>query len=215
MQMENQRIKIAIVDDHALFRKGLMSIVREIEEVEVLFEADNGKMMTEMIVKGKVPDVILMDIKMPVMDGYLSTQWLKEHYPGIRVLALSMYEDDRAVMQMIKSGAGGYILKSSKPNELLEAVKGIHSKGVFINEKVSGKLYRNALNSVDPVLTVNELLFLKLCCSEMTYKEIAEELCISPRTIDNYRDSLFEKLEIKSRTGLVLYAIKQGIFELS
>jgi len=125
-----------------------------------------------------------------------------------------MFEDDNAVIRMIKSGAGGYILKESKPRELLEAIKTIFSKGVFINEMVSGKLLRSVSNLEEkPGLTKKELEFLKLCCSELTYKEIADQLFVSPRTVDNYRESLFQKLELKSRTGLVLYAIQNEIFK--
>lgn len=209
-----EKLQVAIVDDHALFRKGLVFLIQELKQIEVVFEAENGEVMKYMIAKGLVPDVVLMDIKMPVLDGYGASKWLKENHPEIKILALSMYEDERAVIGMIRSGAGGYLLKSSGPRELLSAVRIINEKGVFINEKMSGKLYRHATLDQGPILSKNELAFLKLCCSEMTYKEIADQLCVSPRTIDNYRDSLFDKLELRSRTGLVLYAIKNEIFKL-
>ncbi|WP_448702623.1 response regulator [Mucilaginibacter sp. AW1-3] len=212
---ETEQIKIAIVDDHALFRSGVAALMGEFTELKIVFEASNGQQMQQLLPKAELPQVILMDINMPVMDGYETTIWLKEHYPKILVLALSMYEDDKAVIKMIKSGASGYVLKQSKPRELLEAIQSIVKKGVFINEIVSGKLIRSMSSNIDDLkLTTRELEFLKLCCSEMSYKEIADLMFVSPRTVDNYRESLFQKLNLKTRSGLVLYAIKNEIFKL-
>jgi len=213
-KMENNKIHIAIVDDHTLFRNGVAALMAEFEELEVVFEAENGQQLQQALAKHAKPDVILMDINMPVMDGYASAKWLKQNYPTIRVLALSMFEDDKAVIQMIKCGAGGYVLKESRPRELLEAIKAIHEKGVYINEMVSGKLLRSVADKEDlPDISKKELEFLKLCCSELTYKEIADQMFVSPRTVDNYREALFLKLNLKSRSGLVLYAIQNGIFK--
>ncbi|HZY37813.1 MAG TPA: response regulator transcription factor [Mucilaginibacter sp.] len=212
--MENNKIHIAIVDDHTLFRNGVAALMAEFDELEVVFEAENGQQMQQVLAKYAQPDVILMDINMPVMDGYASAKWLKQNYPKVRILALSMFEDDKAVIQMIKCGAGGYVLKESRPRELLEAIKAIHEKGVYINEMVSGKLLRSVADKEDlPDISKKELEFLKLCCSELTYKEIADQMFVSPRTVDNYREALFLKLNLKSRSGLVLYAIQNGIFK--
>jgi DNA-binding NarL/FixJ family response regulator len=212
--MQAEQILIAIVDDHTLFRNGVNALMSEFDELKVVFEADNGKQMQQMLLKHPLPKVILMDINMPVMDGYAATAWLKINYPGIKVLALSMFEDDKAVINMIRSGASGYILKESKPKELLEAIKTLAAKGTYINELVSGKLLRSvAGGSQDAELTAKEAEFLKLSCSELTYKEIADKMNVSPRTIDNYRESLFQKLNLKSRTGLVLYAVQNEIFK--
>ena len=212
--MENNKIHIAIVDDHTLFRNGVAALMAEFDELEMVFEAENGQQLQQALAKHGKPDVILMDINMPVMDGYASTKWVKQNYPKIRVLALSMFEDDKAVIQMIKCGAGGYVLKESRPRELLEAIKAIHEKGVYINEMVSGKLLRSVADKEDlPDISKKELEFLKLCCSELTYKEIADQMFVSPRTVDNYREALFLKLNLKSRSGLVLYAIQNGIFK--
>ena len=124
--MDDKKINIAIVDDHALFRSGVASLMAEFDELEVVFEAENGQQLQQAIVKHTPPDVILMDINMPVMDGYASAKWVKQNYPKVRVLALSMFEEDKAVIQMIRCGAGGYVLKESRPRELLEAIKAIH-----------------------------------------------------------------------------------------
>ena len=211
--METNKILIAIVDDHTLFRNGVAALMNEFDELAISFQAENGEQMQQLIKKHPLPEVILMDINMPVMDGYATTAWLKVNYPQIKVLALSMFEDDNAVIRMIRSGAGGYILKESKPRELLEAIKILHEKGVFINELVSGKLIRSISSKENEIiLSKKELEFLKLSCSELTYKEIADKMFVSPRTVDNYRESLFEKLGLKSRTGLVLYAIQNDIF---
>ncbi|ASU35962.1 response regulator transcription factor [Mucilaginibacter xinganensis] len=211
--MQTDRILIAIVDDHTLFRDGVASLMREFKELQVVFEAENGEQMQQMLTKHPLPQVILMDINMPVMDGYDATKWLREHYPQIRVLALSMFEEDKAVIRMIRSGAGGYVLKESKPRELLEAIKAINEKGVFVNEMVSGKLLRRVVGDSTPDFSRKEFEFLRLCCSELTYKEIAEQMFVSPRTVDNYREALFLKLNVKTRTGLVLYAIQNEIFK--
>lgn len=211
--MEPEKISIAIVDDHTLFRKGVTALMNEFDELEIVFEANNGQHLQQLIANNPLPNVVLMDINMPVMDGYETTAWLKVRYPSIKVLALSMFEDDEAVIKMIKYGACGYVLKESKPREVLEAIKAIYTKGFYINELVSGKLIRSVANTESkPQLTKNELEFLKLCCSELTYKEIADKMFISPRTVDNYRESLFQKLNLKSRTGLVLYAIQHEVF---
>ena len=213
--MEKEPILIAIVDDHTLFRNGVAGLMSEFDELKVVFEADNGLQMQQQLLKHPKPDVLLMDINMPEMDGYAATAWLKQNHPDIKVLALSMFEEDEAVIKMIRNGACGYLLKESKPREVLEAIKTIYAKGVYINEMVSGKLIRSVANKdTGLALSKKEKEFLNLCCSELTYKEIAEKMFVSPRTVDNYRESLFEKLNLKSRTGLVLYAIQNGFFTL-
>jgi len=212
--METEKIHIAIVDDHTLFRNGVAALMSEFDELKVVFEAENGEQMQQALRKHTPPDVVLMDINMPVMDGYESTIWLKKNYPKIRVLALSMFEDDMAVIKMIKCGASGYLLKESRPRELLEAIQSIHTKGIYINDMVSGKLIRSVADAEDEAdLSKKEEEFLKYCCSELTYKEIADKMCVSPRTVDNYREALFLKLNLKSRTGLVMYAIQNQVFK--
>lgn len=211
--METDKIRIAIVDDHTLFRNGVASLMGEFDELQVVFEAENGNQLQEALARRGLPDVVLMDINMPVMDGYEATAWLKKNHPQVRVLALSMFEDDQAVIKMIRCGACGYVLKESKPRDLLEAIMTIHTKGVYINEMVSGKLIRSVTDDEDAEITKKELDFLKYCCSELTYKEIADKMNVSPRTVDNYREALFLKLNLKSRTGLVLYAIQNQVFK--
>jgi DNA-binding NarL/FixJ family response regulator len=156
-----------------------------------------------------------MDISMPVMDGVQTTEWLKKNLPGIRVLALSMMDDDTSVIRMIRAGARGYVLKDVEPRELRKAIRDIAEKGYYYSELVSGKVIQSLQGNEETKpaeqiarLTDREMEFLKLCCSELSYKQIANTMHVSPRTVDGYRDSLFEKLEAKSRVGLVLYAVK-------
>ncbi|TKC12354.1 response regulator transcription factor [Pedobacter polaris] len=213
--MENEKIDIAIVDDHTLFRSGLASLLSEFKEISVIFEAKNGVDLQEKIKNEANVQVILMDINMPIMDGYDTTKWIKANYPRVHILALSMFEDEKAIIGMLKAGAGGYMLKESKPSELLTAVKTIVEKGFYINDLVSGRLLISLKNE-NPKATFSEkeLIFLQFCSTELTYKEIASEMNISPRTVDNYRESLFAKLNIKSRTGLVVYGIKHNLITI-
>ena len=213
------KTKIALTDDHVLLRNGLASLLEDLD-YEVLFEADNGQDLIRKLNPGDLPDVVLMDINMPQMDGYETTRWLKLNHRGVRVLALSMYDDENAIIRMLKSGARGYILKDSDPAELKAALQALVAKGFYHSELVTGKLIHTINHmddtdhsSVKDVLGLNdrEIEFLKLVCTELTYKEIAEKMFLSPRTIDGYRDALFEKLGLKSRVGLVLFTIRNGI----
>ena len=211
---------IALADDHTLLRNGLASLVTSLGHT-VLFEADNGQQLTEKI-KDCEPELVLMDINMPEMDGFETTHWLKQNHPEVKVLALSMYDNETSIIRMLKCGAKGYILKDSEPAELKEAINTIITKGFYYSDLVSGKLMYainkmeddgDSLKSLLP-LSDRETDFLKYACTEMTYKEIADKMFVSPRTIDGYRDALFEKLQVKTRVGLVMYAIKNGVVNL-
>ncbi|MES2374872.1 MAG: response regulator transcription factor [Bacteroidota bacterium] len=211
-------IQIAIVDDHALFRRGIANLLSEFAEIEVVFEASNGKELQTKLPANASVSVLLMDINMPIMDGYHATTWVKEHYPLVNILALSMFDEDLAVIRMLKAGAGGYVLKESQPTELYRAISEIHTKGIYLNEMVSGKMLRS-FQTLDPQteqskLTTREIEFLKLCVSELTYKEIAAKMNVAPRSVENYRENVFEKLAVKSRVGLVLYALKNDLASL-
>lgn len=212
---------IVLVDDHSLLRMGLASMV-ESQGYTVLFEADNGKEFLEKLDKNNLPHIVLMDINMPEMDGFETTQWLKQNHPEVQVLALSMYDNETSIIRMLKCGAKGYILKDSEPAELKMAIEDILTKGFYYSDLVSGKLI-HAINKLDDEtdnlknlvpLNDRETTFLKYTCTELTYKEIADKMFVSPRTIDGYRDALFEKLKLKTRVGLVMYAIKNGIVNI-
>ena len=209
---------IVLTDDHVLLRNGLAELVKSQGHI-VLFEADNGKDFISKLNANTLPDIVLLDINMPEMDGYETAQWIKTNHPDIKVLALSMYDNETSIIRMLKCGARGYILKDSEPAELKAAIRDLMEKGFYYSELVSGKLM-HAINKMDDdgdglkslvPLSDREADFLKYTCTELTYKEIADKMFVSPRTIDGYRDALFEKLKVKTRVGLVMYAIKNGI----
>jgi two-component system, NarL family, invasion response regulator UvrY len=209
---------IVLTDDHVLLRNGLAALVKNLGH-QVLFEANNGKDLIDKLQPGNIPDIVLLDINMPEMDGYKTANWLKKKHPAIKVLALSMYDNESAIIRMLKSGAKGYILKDSDPEELRAAIESLMIKGFHYSDRVSGKLI-TALNNMEHqendlktlvLLNEKETDFLKHTCADLTYKEIADKMFLSPRTIDGYRDTLFEKLNVKTRVGLVMYAIKNGI----
>lgn len=213
--------KVVLVDDHGLLRNGLAGLVKDLGYA-VLFEADNGKDFLNKLKPEELPDIVLLDINMPQMDGYETAAWIKSYHPDIRILALSMYDDENSIIRMLKNGAGGYILKDAEPGELKAAMESVLSKGFYYSEMVTGRLIHSIHSSQDENSTTKavsglnerEVEFLKLAATEMTYKEIAEQMHLSPRTIDGYRDDLFEKLNIKSRVGLVLFSIKNGIVRI-
>lgn len=217
----SKSVVVGLVDDHVLLRKGLASLLIE-NGYPVVIQADNGKHFIEKLSAGEIPDIVLLDINMPVMDGYVTASWLKENHPQMKILALSMYDDEHSIIRMLRHGAGGYILKDCEPTELKTAIEAITQKGYYHNELVSSKLIHTMQNANGnssahngyPELNTKEIRFLQLICSEMTYKEISAVMKLSPRTIDGYRDALFEKLGIKSRVGLVLFAIKNHLINV-
>ena len=146
------------------------------------------------------------------MNGIELTKWLKQNYPTFTILAISMMADEANIIKIIKAGAAGYLLKDSHPNTLIEAISSAITNGFFSND-IATKALVNAIKEDELKLTEKESHFLKLACSEMTYKEIADKMCLSPKTIDGYRESLFQKLEVKNRIGLVLYGIKHKLVE--
>ena len=213
---------VALIDDHVLLRNGLANLIETLGDYKVLFQADNGKQFVETVQNGVVPNIVLIDINMPIMDGYETAIWIRENKLKIIILALSMYDDENSIIKMFKAGAKGYILKDCDPSELKAALEALVTKGFYYNEMITGKLI-HTINTLDEKeiqskmlakLNDREITFLKLVCSEYTYKEIAEKMFVGSRTVDGYRDALFEKLEVKSRVGLVMFAIKNGVISL-
>ena len=213
---------VALIDDHVLLRNGLANLIESFGDYKVLFQADNGQQFIDTLRKGVVPDIALIDINMPIMDGHETAIWIRKNHYNINVLALSMYDDENSIIKMFKAGAKGYILKDCDPSELKIALQALVTKGFYYSEMITGKLI-HTINTSDEremlakkIIKLNEreITFLKLACTEYTYKEIADKMFVSSRTVDGYRDSLFEKLNVKSRVGLVMYAIKNGIITL-
>lgn len=218
----NAIASIALVDDHVLLRKGLGEIIRGFESYSIAFEANNGQDFINKLNPKELPDIVLLDINMPEMDGYQTAMWIKNNYPEIKVLVLSLYDSETAIVRMFRAGARGFIVKDCEPAELKTAISQIVAKGFYYSEMVTGSLI-HSINKLDEnkdhvkemvSLNEREIEFLKYVCTELTYKEIADKMCLSPRTIDGYRDTLFQKLGVKTRVGLVLYAIKTGIVTL-
>ncbi len=209
--------KIVIIDDHYLFTKALEDMVNNFEGYEVLFCAENGKDFIDKLSKVKQnPKVVLLDLNMPIMNGFETLAWIKNNQPDLKVLILSMNDEESNIIKAVREGSNGYLLKNTTPGDLKLALDNLLSKGFYHNDLVSSAL----LNSVNAKpqkpheeLKDQEIRFLKLACTEMTYKEIADEMCLSPKTIDGYRQALFDKLNIKSRVGLVLFAMHQKIVD--
>lgn len=217
-----EKANVVLVDDHNLLRNGLANLIESFGEYKILFEAENGNDFINKLSLYPSPHAVLMDINMPGMDGYEACLWLKNNRPEIKVLALSMYDNESSVIRMFKAGAKGYILKDCDPVDLKTALCSLVTKGFYYSEMVTGKLIRT-INSMDGAegdiknvvqLNDREISFLKFVCSEFTYKEIAEKMFLSPRTIDGYRDDLFQKLNVKTRVGLVMYAIRNTIVNI-
>lgn len=207
---------IGIVDDHVLFAQSLQGLINSFEGFDVLFMAKNGNdLINKLDVAGKDPDIILLDINMPVMNGFETIAWLNKHKPDIDVLALSMDDDENTIIQMLRLGSKGYLIKDIHPETLKMALNEVIEKGHYYSDHVTQALLDSVNNKGKDTDADNfssrELEFMKLACSDKTYKEIADVMCLSPKTIDNYRDTLFKKLEVRSRIGLVLYALKNKI----
>lgn len=211
---------IVIVDDHILIAKALGSIMSNFADFQVLYECENGKELQEKFAtKENIPSIVLLDVSMPVMNGFETSKWLRETHPNVLVLALSMQDDEQSLIKMIKNGARGYLLKNVSPSELETALKTIINNGYYYPEWASSIVFANMMNdspnqnttTVTLDLSDREKEFLKLCITDMSYKEISEKMFCSPRTIESYRNSLCEKLNIKTRVGLAVYAIKSGL----
>jgi DNA-binding NarL/FixJ family response regulator len=210
--------KVIIVDDHALMAKGITSLIHGLKNYEVTYDVRNGKeLMTVLQAKNNLPDIILLDINMPVMNGFETMEWLKANHPDIPVLALTINDDENSVIRMLRLGVKGYLIKDTDSDELVLALDTIMKRGYYTNELMNTAL-RHSLNETSKTevpfqLKERELEFLQLACSELTYQQIADKMFLSPKTVDHYREALFEKMNVKSRVGLVLVAIKFGFYD--
>jgi DNA-binding NarL/FixJ family response regulator len=217
MSEHGSPIKVALADDHILLRDALASLINTFENCRVIFTASNGKEAVEKIKNNEIPDVLILDLNMPLMDGYETSSWLQKHYHDIHVLMLTMYDTDLTLIRLLQAGVRGFLKKDVHPDELRFAIRSVIESGYYYSHNVTGKLvnmFRNTFEDVSlkkNLLNEQELEFLKLSCTELTYKEIAGEMGLSPRTVDALREQLFSRLEIKSRVGLAMYAIRHGL----
>ncbi|MET0464067.1 MAG: response regulator transcription factor [Chitinophagaceae bacterium] len=220
MKPANQ-LKISLVDDHNLFRKGLIKLINMANadhQYSILFEADNGKDLQEKMKSPPFPDIILMDIDMPDMDGFEAVEWLKRTHAEIKVMVISMVEDEKSVLRMLRLGVKGFLNKDIEVEDMHNALKTISNNGIYFSEIATNvmNLELNGQNKIisGVALSENERIFLKYTATDLTYQQIADQMNLSVKTIDGYRESLFKRCNVKSRTTLAVWAIKQGIVQI-
>jgi len=214
--------KIAVVEDHELVRESLVKIIDQYPGYRVLFGAENGRDFIRQLNPKDLPWLVLLDVKMKEMNGFETVHWIKEHHPQMRILILSMMDDKFTIIRMFHLGVNGYLFKSARLGELKKAFDEIRKKQIYINETTLKYLPEMLNKAEEPIneyetaqnLSEREKDFLKWLCSEKPLKEIAAEMNLSPRTIDGYRDSLFQKTQTRSRSGLVLFSIRTKLVDL-
>jgi len=221
----NDIIKIAIADDEQLFRKGMTFLLEKVEDFEVIFEAEDGAELIETLNKSEeIPDIILMDLKMPKLNGVEATKIIHKEFPNVKIIALTSYGGKSFIINMIDVGASSYLLKNTNPKDVIFTIKEVHNKGFYYNDKVMRMIHENLLSSngkkirsdLDKkLLSKREIEVLELICAEYTTNEIAEKLFISPRTVDGHRNNLLLKTGSKNVAGLVIYGIQKKLVELS
>jgi DNA-binding NarL/FixJ family response regulator len=211
-------LKIAVVDDHSLFRKGLINLIQAIDaNFEVVLEAGNGKELLELLQPQNLPDLLILDLDMPIMDGHETTLALRKKYPDLGIIMLTMKNDEHSLIRMLRAGVNGYLNKDVEPEELKSAITAVHQNGYHYTDSLTGLLIQAVREPKEPEqtnLNEQEMKFLQYACSEYTYKEIADKMCLSEKTIDGYRARLFDKLGVKSRVGLAIHAIKNELIQI-
>ncbi|MBL7725165.1 MAG: response regulator transcription factor [Chitinophagaceae bacterium] len=214
------KIRIAIADDYKIFREGLKVGLSADDGLQVLLEADNGEDLLKAL-ETEQPDVIIMDLKMPIMDGMEATKVVRKKYPSVKVLVVSMYEDDKFIIHLMENGANGYLLKNAEPDEIRRSIYAVHENGYYFNDLVNKALLKKLVlkNNLKPSfnqnidLTEREQEVLKLICEEKTAAEIGKEIFLSPRSVEGIRQRLIEKIGVRNTAGLVMFAVKNGIVD--
>ena len=213
-------IKVAIADDHKIFRKGVILSLRQYTNIKFVLEAENGEELL-MGLPAAEPDVVLMDLRMPVKDGIEATKTISKQYPNLHVIVLTMYEDERFVSHLMENGANGYLLKSADPSEIKKAIVEVMARGYYLNNFVNKVLLKksHARTKSIPSLT-NEVVIsdkerevLRLLCMEFTATEIAQKMEISPRTVEAIKDRMMERYNVKNTAGLVFFAVKNNLID--
>ncbi|MBP6431307.1 MAG: response regulator transcription factor [Ferruginibacter sp.] len=209
---------ILLADDHVLLRDALATLINSFTDCKVVAVADNGKQVMQHIQNGAIPHLVILDLSMPLMDGYETTAYLQKNYPNIKILILTMYDSEIALIRLLQLGVRGFLKKDIHPTELKNALLAVLENGYYYSHNATGKLaslfqrsQQNQQTIDKAMLTDVEISFLKLASTELTYKEIAQQMGLTPRNIDAFRDALFMKLDVKSRVGLAIYAVKNGI----
>ena len=214
----NNMIKVALADDHILLRNALASLIDSYGDCKVIHLAANGRNLVDLIQSGQTPDVTILDLNMPQMDGFETAEWLQKNHPEIHVLMLTMYDSELSLIRLLQAGVKGFLKKDTHPDELKFALHSVMQSGYYYSNHTTGKLVNLFRNNPDgnnslrkAMLSDQELQFLKLACTDLTYKEIAQQMNLNPRSVDSLRDQLFIKLDVKSRVGLAMVAIRHGV----
>ena len=216
-------IKVGLVDDHQLFREGLRMMIESSPDMEVCLEASNGEELLAKLKEGTIPEVILLDLEMPNMDGMKTSEQLHAFFPEIKFLILTMHEDSRLIQHMMKQGANGYVLKTAKWEELRQAIEQVIAKDYYFSDLVGLAMLKNLhqpRKSKPQIhdsfhLSKREYEVLELICKGHTTTEIGELLFISPRTVEGHRTNLLKRLEVKNTAGLIIKALKNNLLSLS
>ncbi len=215
-------IKVAIADDHKIFRKGVIISLRHFSNIKFIFEAENGQELLDYLASNEEnPDVILMDLRMPVKDGIITTKYISENYPDIMVIVLTMHEDEKFVIHLMENGAHGYLLKSTEPDEIKKAIVEVLQKGYYLNNFVNRILLKRSHNRNKTIPSLNDVIqispkekeVLTYICQEFTSAEIGEKMSISPRTVESIKDRLMERYGCKNTAGLVFFAVKNHLID--
>ncbi|RYD56596.1 MAG: response regulator transcription factor [Sphingobacteriales bacterium] len=211
-------IRYAIADDHKIFRQGLKLALGDDKGIMCIGEAEDGVGLLELLATNKA-DVVLVDLKMPRMDGIEATKEIRILYPDLKVLILTMFDDEHFVLHLMEAGANGYLIKNADPQEIKTAIHAVSENGYYFSDMVSGILLKNVVqkNKATPIfkeatkLSEKETEVLKLICQEYTTAEIGKAVFLSPRTVEGIRANLLEKIGVRNTAGLVMYAVKNGI----
>lgn len=214
----NRVIKVAIADDHPLYRTGVKTFLSSRKDVQMIAEAENGRQLLSLL-RNIQPDVVLLDLRMPVMDGPATLAEIKKLYPGVKVIILSMYSDHSMISQMMEIGANSYITKESGPETVYDAIRSVYEQDFFFDERINKAMLNQLRNKREAEgallpgvqLTDKEIAILRLMCEEKSTKEIAEIVGLSPRTVEATRDKLKTKTGTQSIAGLIMYAVKTGL----
>ena len=206
------------MDDHILLRNALGNLINSFENCEVIHQSGSGIELISNLKTGDIPDVILLDLNMPEMNGYETAKWVQVNLPNTSVLMLTMYDSELTLIQLLQAGVKGFLKKDIHPSELKFALQSVMESGYYYSSHTTGKLVNlfrnnaeNGINLNKSILNDQELTFLKYACTDLTYKEIAGKMSLNPRSVDTLRDQLFIKLDVKSRVGLAMLAIRHGI----
>ncbi|MFN4314547.1 MAG: response regulator [Chitinophagaceae bacterium] len=222
MTIQKEPIKVALTDDHSLVRNAIADLINSYGDCQVIHQSSNGLQLKQAIEQGSRPEVVVLDLHMPEMNGFETAKWLRDNHPNIHIILLSSFDSEYSIIRLLQAGVRGFLKKDINTAELRFAIQSISQTGYYYSNASTGKilsmfrdLSSNNLSRLHKnMLSDLEIRFIKLACSDLTYKEIAQKMGLSPRSIDSIRDQLFVKLDVRSRVGLTMLAIKHGIESL-